>query len=300
VFFPAEESLANVSSSRLKEMARRNEDLSGVCPPGVAERVKEKLAALKAPPPPALRLLPLGVGDAFASKHYSFSLALEADGKWLLIDCPHPIQKMIREAEAKAQAGFSADKIIAVALTHLHADHCSGLEGFAYFEHFVMQKKTRLVIHPAVEERLWDGHLAAGMECLLPKVGDPHVHKSFRDWFDEPVHLDETKPITVGPFTIECRRTIHHIPTTALRISAGGRSIGISADTAFDESLIEWLAKADLVVHETNFGVHTPYEKLAALPEALRKKMRLVHYSDLFEPVKSIIPVLHEGKIVAV
>lgn len=297
VFFPAEDSLQTVSSSRLKEMARRGESLAGVCAPAVAERVAAKIASEPAPALPKLRLLPLGVGDAFTALHYSFSLALEAEGSWLLVDCPHPIQKMIREAEEKAGAGLTFDKIAAVALTHLHADHVSGLEGFAYFNHFVLQKKTRLAIHPAVEARLWDGHLAAGMECLLPKVGEAHVHKNFADYF-ETSPLSETAPLTIGPFTIECRRTIHHIPTTALRVSAGGKSIGISADTAFDEGLIEWLSAADIVVHETNYGVHTPYEKLAALPEELRKKMRLVHYSDLFDRAASIIPLLDEGKLV--
>jgi hypothetical protein len=45
--------------------------------------------------------------------------------------------------------------------------------------------------------------------------------------------------------------------------------------TAFDPALIAWLGEADVVVHETNHGVHTPYGKLAALPVALRSRMRL-------------------------
>jgi hypothetical protein len=135
------------------------------------------------------------------------------------------------------------------------------------------------------------------MECLLPRVGDAHVHKAFADYF-ETSPLTEEAPLQIGPFRIECRRTIHHIPTTALRVTAGGKSFGISADTAFDESLIEWLSAADVVVHETNYGIHTPYEKLAALPEGLRRKMRLVHYPDTFDRISSNIPVLDEGKLV--
>ena len=96
----------------------------------------------------------------------------------------------------------------------------------------------------------------------------------------------------IGPFSIECRRTIHHIPTTALRIRAGGRSLGYSADTAFDPSLVVWLAEADLFVHETNYGVHTPYFKLADLPAELRRKMRLIHYPDGFEQSMSTIELL--------
>ena len=33
----------------------------------------------------------------------------------------------------------------------------------------------------------------------------------------------------IGPFSIACRKTIHHVPTTALRISANGLTIGYSA-----------------------------------------------------------------------
>ncbi|HSP80145.1 MAG TPA: ribonuclease Z, partial [Myxococcaceae bacterium] len=87
-----------------------------------------------------------------------------------------------------------------------------------------------------------------------------------------------------------------HLPTTALRIRAGGRCLGYSADTAYDEALISWLAQADLVVHETNYGVHTPYEKLAALPSELRAKMRLIHYPDDFAFHTSSIEPLGQGR----
>jgi len=105
--------------------------------------------------------------------------------------------------------------------------------------------------------------------------------------------------VPCGPFSIECRKTIHHVPTTALRVrhAASGRTLGHSADTAFEPALIEWLARADLVVHETNYGVHTPYEKLAALPEDLRARMRLIHYPDDFDLAASVIEPLHQGRV---
>ena len=102
--------------------------------------------------------------------------------------------------------------------------------------------------------------------------------------------------VSIPSFAIECQKTIHHIPTTAFRIRAGGRCLGYSADTAFDPGLIEWLSAADLVVHETNLGVHTPYERLAALPEALRARMRLIHYPDDFDTKVSVIEALRQGQ----
>ncbi len=149
----------------------------------------------------SLSFLTLGVGDAFSALRYSSCLAVEAEGQVLLIDCPHPIRKMMREASESSGVPLDADRVAGVALTHLHADHSSGLEGLGY-----------------------------------------------------------------------------------------------SPDTAFDEGLIAWLAEADLVVHETNYGVHTPYAKLAALPAELRARMRLIHYPDDFDTGTSVIEPLAQGR----
>jgi ribonuclease BN (tRNA processing enzyme) len=241
-----------------------------------------------------MELVPLGVGDAFTEKYYSFCLAVREGATWLLVDCPHPIRKMMREASQTAGVSVTADKIEAVVLTHLHADHSSGLEGLAYFSYFLLRRKLKVIAHPRVLARLWEGHLAAGMEQLLPAVGADFVSKKLEDYL-EPIPLDEGAPLELGPFTIDARLTIHHIPTTAVRLRAGGRALGVSADTAFDPSLIAWLGEADLVVHETNHGVHTPYAKLAELPAETRAKMRLVHYPDEFDVDASVIEALRQG-----
>ena len=78
--------------------------------------------------------------------------------------------------------------------------------------------------------------------------------------------------------------------------SRGRALLGISADTAFDPSLIAWLSEADLFVHETNYGVHTPYAALAALPAETRAKMRLIHYPDNFDTGASVIAPLRQGQ----
>lgn len=241
----------------------------------------------------SITFIPLGVGDAFSARWYSSCLAVEHAGRWIVVDCPHPIRKMLREGTL--QSPLDLDRIEGVALTHLHADHASGLEGYAYFARFVLQQRARVLAHPAVRERLWSGALAAGMEHL----GEPGTEGARAygedDYFDF-VHIDEATPAELGPFRIECRRTRHHIPTTAFRISAGGATLGYSADTAFDPSLIDWLAEADLVIHETNYGIHTPYASLAALPAPLRAKMRLIHYPDDFDRESSVIEPLEQGR----
>lgn len=240
----------------------------------------------------AMRFVPLGVGDAFSALHYSSCLALEADGTWVLIDCPHPIRKMLREAGVM----LDVDGIAAVALTHLHADHSTGLEGLAFYTRFVVGRPATLLAHPAVSERLWKGHLAAGMEWATLEAGKPPLQRQLSDFFDL-VPLSEDGPVAFGPFTVECRRTLHSIPTTAFLIRASGRCLGYSADTAFDPTLVQWLAAADLIVHECGPGLlHTPYEHLAALPAEVRGRMRLIHYPDNFDLRASVIEPLRQGQ----
>ncbi len=240
-----------------------------------------------------LRLVPLGVGDAFSERHYSTCLAFECEGSVLLVDCPHPVLKMLREARLASGVDLAPERVCGVVLTHLHADHASGLETLAYYAFFALKRKLKLFTHPAVAARLWEGHLAAGMECLLPAAGAAPVAMTMGDYL-EVVPLGEGVA-SCGPFAFEVRPTVHHIPTTAVRVRAGGRSIAYSADTIFDEGLLAWLLQSDLVLHETGQGVHTPYASLAALPASTRAKMRLVHYPDALDG--SAIERLHEGHI---
>jgi ribonuclease BN (tRNA processing enzyme) len=246
-------------------------------------------------------LIPLGVGDAFTSRYYTACLALGFLDDWLLIDCPHPARKMLREGSIAAglPKALDFDRIPAAAISHLHADHCCGLEAFGYFSFFALGRKAKLLLHPEVSARLWDGLLAAGMEQVQARPDEPPRRMSLFDYF-ELTDLDVSRPVQSGPFAIECRRTIHSVPTYAFRVTVGGRVFSYSADTAYDPALIAWLEPADLIVHEAttleHTGVHTPYVKLAALPESLRARMRLTHYPDDFDVESSAIEPLRQGR----
>jgi ribonuclease BN (tRNA processing enzyme) len=247
-------------------------------------------------------LIPLGVGDAFTAKHYTSCLALGVDDQWLLLDCPHPVRKMLREGSSKAGLSqpLDLDRVSAAAVTHLHADHCCGLEDFGYYSFFALGRRATVLMHPEASARLWKGLLAAGMEHTQSSAGAPSAQKQLDDYF-ELIHLDSSRPVQRGPFSIECRRTIHGVPTFAFRITACGRTFGFSADTAYDPTLIEWLSASDMIVHEVttlvHTGVHTPYEKLASLPESLRLKMRVTHYPDDFDTESSVIEPLRQGSL---
>ena len=242
------------------------------------------------------RLLPLGVGDAFSARYYSSCFALQAAGVWLQVDCPHPIRKLLREASAANHFELDVPQLSAVVLTHLHADHATGLEGIGFYCRFMLGRTIPLIASPEVIDDLWSRHLAGSMEWSLQVVGEPPVRRTVEDFFDiMPIRPDEE--LTFGPFAIRSRPTIHNIPTIALRIRAEGRTLGYSADTTFDLELIDWLGDADFVVHEASGGfMHTPYAELAMLPDALRRKMRLIHYPDNFDAKTSNIDVLSQGE----
>jgi glyoxylase-like metal-dependent hydrolase (beta-lactamase superfamily II) len=113
------------------------------------------------------RLLALGVGDAFSARYYSSCLAVEAAGQRLLIDCPHPIRKVLRESSASAGLTLDLPDFAGIVLTHLHGDHASGLESAGYYGRFILNRRTPLVTHPAVAADVWEHHLAGSMEWSL-------------------------------------------------------------------------------------------------------------------------------------
>jgi hypothetical protein len=121
--------------------------------------------------------------------------------------------------------------------------------------------------------------------------------QGFESFFD-PCPVAEGEVVAFGPFAIEARPTQHHIPTYAFKIRAGGKLLGVSGDTAFDQDLIAWLAPCDLMIHESNLGPgHTPYESLAALPGDLRARMRVTHLPDGFEPDGAVEPLLQGERL---
>jgi ribonuclease BN (tRNA processing enzyme) len=243
------------------------------------------------------RMLVEGVGDAFSQRYYSSCFALESETGWIQVDCPHPFRKILKEATEAAGITLDLQRLEGVILTHLHADHSSGLEGLIFYFRYVLGKKLRLLAHPEVAADLWPRCLAGSMEWSRREPGGAPVQRR-PDELYELVLLSEDKNLSEGSFMVRCRKTLHSIPTVALRFEGPGSSLGYSADTAFDPSLIEWLNTADLIIHEASSGaMHTSLQQLTTLPEAVQEKMRLIHYPDDLETGSSPIEVLRQGQL---
>ncbi len=237
----------------------------------------------------------VGVGDAFTARYYNTCLLVEADGVRLLLDAPPALARALRDLGDRGGETVGLDDIDHVLITHLHCDHMGGLEQLLFWRRFVTRRRCAVYAIPAVLAGLWDERLRGGMRDLLGVDGERRA-LSLDDYCDvRPLPATPGELMALGPLTVAWRPTVHHIPTSALRVSLGGRSFGYSADTAFDPSLIAWLAEGDLVVHETNLGVHTPIEKLAGLDASVRARMKLIHYTDGFDVDGAPIPCAREG-----
>jgi ribonuclease BN (tRNA processing enzyme) len=246
-----------------------------------------------------LRVHVTGVGDAFTERYHNASLCLEADGLRLQIDCPPAFPRVLSDFRKAGGTDLSIANIDHLLLTHLHGDHCGGTEAYLYLRRFVVGRKPMLHGAQQVLDDLWPSRLSGGMRELLleGREDGPRRQLGLSDYCQRQ-DLDRHRT-RIGPFTIEHRFTIHHIPTTAQRVRHDGDErprLSYSADTAFDPQLISWMSGAEVLIHETNYGVHTPLQRLAELPPELRARMRLIHYPDLLDPHTAPIRCLREGE----
>ncbi len=130
-------------------------------------------------------------------------------------------------------------------------------------------------------------------------IGDDRISR-LEDYFDVRI-LTPGTPANVGGLSVECRFTRHPVPTIGLLVREShrlGAGLGWSGDTPFEREHIDWLNQAGVIVHESNVGPsHTPIENLNALPVEIKRKMRLTHLPDDFDPAATDIAILREGDV---
>jgi ribonuclease BN (tRNA processing enzyme) len=243
--------------------------------------------------------LTLGVGDAFTERFYHSSFVLMAGDHRLLVDCPEPIRRILREASESSGQSVKLEDIGDVILTHLHADHASAFETICHYKKHFQRALPTLHTSPEILAVLWDQRLRAQMG----RTTDVHTGEETDHTLDEycrACELSYDHDNEVGPYQISVRRTKHPIPTIGLIIRLGDVSLGYSGDTIFDRTHIEWLSGCDRIIHETNRGPHTNMRDLVALPEEIKSKMWLIHYTDDLVVQYAPIECLSQGQVYTV
>jgi ribonuclease BN (tRNA processing enzyme) len=132
--------------------------------------------------------------------------------------------------------------IDAIALSHLHADHCFDLSGM-----FVVSK-----YHP-------DGALPripilapAGAGEYLAMLYGPEQPPLMTEQFDFQNWV-EGQTVQLGPFAVTCRLVDHPVPAYAMRIATDSHTLVYSGDTGRTDTLVELAEDADIFLCEASF-----------------------------------------------
>ena len=226
------------------------------------------------------QIVALGVGSAFSLQNYNANYLLIINGKKLLIDCGGDIRLSL------ASAGYSASDIDAVFVSHLHGDHCGGLE-YLGFKRYFCENPIRPVLYCSNTIDVWDGYLSKTMS--LPD------RKATLNSFFELGWVAQDNIFDWQGNTFEIIRTIHalgnkrFLPAYSLLCNINGYKVFFSCDSSSTFALND--LSYDLIIHDCEVlydykhniiksKCHTHYEDLKKLPDGVRKKMYLTHYQD--------------------
>jgi len=225
----------------------------------------------------------LGTGSAFTLKNFQTNFIIERNNKKLLIDAGGDIRFSL------AEAGMSYKDINAIYISHLHTDHCGGIEFLGFCTYFdpSMKEKIQLFGNSELLRKGWLDSWKGGMESIQGK------NMTLDSFFDLNMIKQNGKFIWEDiEFSIV--QSVHVMNGYALMPSYGlmakdpetNKTIFITTDCQFCPSqIIDFYKQADFIIQDcetTTFksGVHANFSDLITLPLDIKKKMVLTHYQD--------------------
>ncbi len=245
------------------------------------------------------RVLVLGTGWAFSDRNYTVGFAVQTGQTWTLLEAPFPIRKVLREACAEQELNLDVEDFAVTIITHLHADHCSGVPIIGLYSKFESKRKACIAGGPEIMQRIWPDFLAAGMDAILDNELGRVRLGTFEDYFTGQV-LQPGKANKLANYEVHILRTQHMVPTYAVKIDFAGRSFAYSSDTPFDKKVIDFVAPADCIFHEVGDYPHTGLDELMSLDPEIRNKMYLVHQPDKHDPSTSQMKYLRQGQLIEI
>ncbi len=127
-----------------------------------------------------------------------------------------------------------------VVISHLHVDHFIDLCSYYVARRFRPDGQL-----PPVP--VWG---PGGTQQRLRAAYGLNGESDMDDEFDVRTVADE---FTIGPFTITTAAVRHPVPSRAIRVAAGGKSVTYSADTGPSPALVDLAQGTDLALFEASF-----------------------------------------------
>ncbi len=176
------------------------------------------------------------------------------------------------------------DRIDAIVISHMHADHFLDLIPLRYAVRY--GKKRRAARLP-----VW---MPPGGLAMLRAMTKSFSGEGNGDFLDEAFEMHEFDPnetLAFGPGRLRFAPTTHYIPSYAIRYETGARSITYSADTAPDERVVALARDTDLFLCEATLlageeeagGVrgHSSAAEAAQMAAAAGvRRLVLTHYAE--------------------
>lgn len=131
--------------------------------------------------------------------------------------------------------------IDAIALSHLHADHCLDLCGL----HVLLR------YHPQGHGRRIPVWGPSGTADRLARAYDLPTEPGMHDEFDFGTYAPQG--LRLGPFDVDVVRVVHPVESYALRVRHGDRTLVYSGDTGPCAELVELASGADVLLVEASF-----------------------------------------------
>lgn len=163
---------------------------------------------------------------------------VEAEGFRLVLDLGNG-------ALGPLQRFAELDRIDAVCISHLHADHCLDMCGYQVFRTY----------HPAGELPPIPVYGPSGASARLDRATAMESHSpmaSIADRFEFVALAPGT--IEIGPLRVTLDRVNHPVETYGFRLEHDGHAIAYSADTGPCEQLVGLAAGADVLICEASFA----------------------------------------------